>query len=198
AAVPAQAPYRAELLLPDALLPPDGRRYTLVAEPLHIGDEQLGFALFDAGGRRHSAHRDGALYRALGDQISAALKGIRLFDEVRRARDAAEQANRLKTRLLDNATDELRTPVEAILHHTRPAPAPSPDPRPGPDPAGVTDALRTAHEHAGRLLRLIDDLLDLSRSEIDALDLSRHLLDPRPLLAEAFDTAARARPGGDG
>ncbi|MEU8354329.1 hypothetical protein, partial [Streptomyces sp. NPDC048845] len=29
-----------------------------------------------------AAHR-GGLYRALGDQISAALKGIRLFDEVR-------------------------------------------------------------------------------------------------------------------
>ncbi|WP_158711023.1 substrate-binding domain-containing protein [Streptomyces albus] len=285
--LPADTPYRAELLLPDQLLPPGDRRWTLVAEPLHIGDEQLGFALFDAGGRRGTAHRDGALYRALGDQISAALKGIRLFDEVRRARDAAEQANRLKTRLLDNATDELRTPVEAILHHTRPEPPPvppesppEPPPAPGAPRAGArtedaseeparaapagngppyrsgsgsgsgagfepephlwagaaqnraaagtgaggrvssgspsgspalpalpgpderlaerTDALRTAHEHAGRLLRLIDDLLDLSRSEIDALDLSRHLLDPRPLLAEVFDTAARARPGGEG
>ncbi|MEU8351328.1 substrate-binding domain-containing protein, partial [Streptomyces sp. NPDC048845] len=76
------APYRAGLLLPDALLPPPDRRFTLVAEPLHIGDEQLGFALFDAGPGQGAAHR-GGLYRALGDQISAALKGIRLFDEVR-------------------------------------------------------------------------------------------------------------------
>ncbi|MDT0344908.1 substrate-binding domain-containing protein [Streptomyces litchfieldiae] len=156
--------------LPPSELPSDGRRFTAVLEPLHIGEERLGLALFDAGPHRTAA-RHGALYRALGDQISAALKGVRLFTEVRRARDAAERASRFKTRLLDNATDELRTPVEAILRHTRPGDA--------------------AHEDAGRLLRLIDDLLDLSRSEIDALGLSRRLVDPRPLLADAFAAVGR-------
>ncbi|OKK06566.1 hypothetical protein AMK26_11210 [Streptomyces sp. CB03234] len=169
------APYPVGRILPDALLPRDDHRFTLVAEPLHIGDEQLGFALFDASPGREGAAQRGPVYRALGDQISAALKGIRLFDEVRRARDAAEQANRLKTRLLDNATDELRTPVETLLRHTGTAGG-------AQDPAA---ALRVAHADAGRLLRLIDDLLDLSRSEIDALDLSRELLDPRPLLTAA-------------
>ncbi|URN11419.1 HAMP domain-containing histidine kinase [Streptomyces radiopugnans] len=193
------APHPARLLLPDRLLPQD-RRFTLVVEPLHIGEEQLGFALFDGGpgegpgegpdgGAGTGAARRGALYRALGDQISAALKGIRLFDEVRRARDAAEQASRLKTRLLDNATDELRTPVEAILRHTR-VPGPGSGTETGTD-TGAADALRRAHGDAARLLRLIDDLLDLSRSEIDALDLSRRLLDPRPVLVEAFHGAAR-------
>ncbi|SEP86528.1 substrate-binding domain-containing protein [Streptomyces radiopugnans] len=201
------APHPARLLLPDRLLPQD-RRFTLVVEPLHIGEEQLGFALFDGGpgggpdgGAGTGAARRGALYRALGDQISAALKGIRLFDEVRRARDAAEQASRLKTRLLDNATDELRTPVEAILRHTR-VPGPGFGPGSGPETStetgpetstntGAADALRRAHGDAARLLRLIDDLLDLSRSEIDALDLSRRLLDPRLVLVEAFHGAAR-------
>ncbi|GAB2575920.1 substrate-binding domain-containing protein [Streptomyces capparidis] len=171
--------YPASLLLPDALLPRD-RRFTLVLEPLHIGGEQLGFAVFDTGPGGGAAHR-GALYRALGDQVSAALKGIRLFDEVRRARDAAERANRLKTRLLNNATDELRTPVESILRHTA-------DGGPG--------ALRLAHGDAARLLRLIDDLLDLSRSEIDDLGLTRRMLDPRPLVEQVFHEVARARPDG--
>jgi signal transduction histidine kinase/AraC-like DNA-binding protein len=165
--------------------PEEDRRFTLVAEPLHLGEERLGFALFDAGSRQGAATR-GALYRALGDQVSAALKGIRLLDEVQRARDAAERASRLKTRLLDNATDELRTPVEEMLHRTRPdAPA-------GADPAEV---LRTVHADADRLLRIVDDLLDLSRSEIDALDLSRLLLSPRPLLVEAFTEVAGAGGG---
>ncbi|MFD5316420.1 substrate-binding domain-containing protein [Streptomyces sp. NPDC127098] len=155
---------------PPPLPPVDGeRRFTAVLEPLHIGDEPLGYAVFDAGPRRFAA-RHGALYRALGEQISAALKGVRLFTEVRRARDAAEQASSFKTRLLGNASDELRTPVAAILGHTTPG--------------------EPAHEEAARLLRLIDDLLDLSRSEIDALGLDRRLLDPRPLLAETFQDAA--------
>ncbi|MEE1941267.1 substrate-binding domain-containing protein [Streptomyces sp. TRM 70361] len=185
---PYAGPYPAELLLPDSLLP-DGHRFTLVAEPLHIGGEQLGLALFDGGSGPDAAGR-GALYRALGDQLSAALKGIRLFDEVRRARDAAERASRLKTRLLDNATDELRTPVETLLRHTRAAAA---EAGPATD-AGTT--LRRAHEEAVRLLRLIDDLLDLSRAEADTLDLARRLLDPRPVLLEAFHHAVRSRPAG--
>ncbi|RMI33785.1 substrate-binding domain-containing protein [Streptomyces triticirhizae] len=145
-------------------------RFTAVLEPLHIGDEQLGYAVFEAdpGDEPHGGGA-GALYRALGDQISAALKGVRLFTEVRGARDAAERASRFKTRLLDNATDELRSPVEAILRHTAEG--------------------EPAHEHANRLLRLIDDLLDLSRSEIDALDLSRQLLDPLRTLTETFRLA---------
>ncbi|MGK5498232.1 substrate-binding domain-containing protein [Streptomyces sp. URMC 125] len=206
------APYPAGLLLPEGLMP-RGRRFTLVVEPLHIGEEQLGFAVFDDGpgngggagraggpgeGGDGGAARRGALYRALGDQISAALKGIRLFEEVRRARDTAEQASRLKTRLLDNATDELRTPVEEILRHTRPA-AHAPTPAAsaaGPDAEQAAAALRRVHADAGRLLRLIDDLLDLSRSETDALDLSRRLADPRPVLIDAFHSAAWHRPSG--
>lgn len=152
-----------------ARLPRD-RRFTAVLETLHIGGEHLGFALFDAG-PLPAAARHGALFRALGDQISAALKGAHLFTEVRRARDAAEQASQFKTRVLGNATGELRTPVEAILRRCT-------------DPE--------IRQQASTLLRLIDDLLELSRSQTDALGLSLRLLDPRPLLAEA----ARAPAGG--
>ncbi|MEV7085335.1 substrate-binding domain-containing protein [Streptomyces sp. NPDC093085] len=185
----ADAVFPAALLLPDPLLP-DGGRFTLVLEPLHVGDDHLGFAVFDAGGARE-AGRAGSLYRALGDQISAALKGIRLFDEVRRARDAAEQASRFKTRLLDQVTDELRTPVETMLRHTGTAP--------GAAPARVrTDA---AH-----LLRLIDNLLALSRAETDGPHLAPRLHDPAPLLTRAFeaflargaDTAGPAAPSPSG
>jgi AraC-like DNA-binding protein/signal transduction histidine kinase len=190
------APYPVRQLLPDELLPV-GRRFTLVLEPLHVGDEHLGLALFDVGSPQ-DLPRPGALYGALGDQISAALKGIRLFDEVRRARDSAEQASRFKTRLLDNATDELRSPVEAILRLTRPpggaasapgtASAPAVGSATAPDTAPAT-ALRCAHDAGARLLRLIDDLLDLSRAESDGLELSLRLLDPRPVLVKAFHDA---------
>ncbi|MGW0790141.1 substrate-binding domain-containing protein [Streptomyces sp. NPDC002911] len=171
--------YPAALLLPDPLMP-DARRFTLVLEPLHLGDDHLGFAVFDAGTVREAEHA-GALFRALGDQISATLKGVRLFDEVRRARDAAEQASRFKTRLLDHVTHELRTPVESLLRHTGVRPR---------------DALALVRRDATQLLTLIDNLLDLSRSEADDLDLTRRLQDPAPLLARAFLSASAARPAG--
>ncbi|GGL62359.1 hypothetical protein GCM10010129_02450 [Streptomyces fumigatiscleroticus] len=167
--------FPAALLLPDTLLP-RGRRFTLVLEPLHIGEEHLGVAVFDAT-HAGAAYRDGALYRELGDQISAALKGIGLFDELRRARDAAEQASRFQTRLLTHITGELREPVRAMLCHD------------GDDAAG---ALARVRRDAARLLHLMDDLVDLARTEADAPVLTRRLVDPLPVLARACETVSGA------
>ncbi|WP_413755434.1 substrate-binding domain-containing protein [Streptomyces sp. MMBL 11-3] len=168
------------LLLPDALLPRD-RRFTLVLEPLHIGEEHLGVAVFEAASGE-AAYHDGALYRELGDQLGAALKGIGLFDEVRRARDAAEQASRFQTRLLTHVTDELRTPVEAMLHHRG-------------DPGA---ALAEVRRDAVRVLHLMENLLDLARSEAGDLLLTRRLIDPLPVLAQACAATAAALPAGSG
>ncbi|MFS8198446.1 substrate-binding domain-containing protein [Streptomyces sp. CWNU-52B] len=172
--------FSSALLLPDSLLPRGGR-FTLVLEPLHIGEEHLGVAVFEATDTR-AAYHDGALYRELGDQISAALKGIGLFDEVRRARDAAEQASRFQNRLLTHVTDELRTPVEAMLHRSG-------------DPA---EALMEVRRDAVRVLHLMENLLDLARSEAGDLLLTRRLMDPLPVLSRACATAASALPAGPG
>ncbi|CAL9662309.1 HTH-type transcriptional repressor PurR [Streptomyces sp. enrichment culture] len=171
-------PFSAALLLPDSLMPGTGRRSRLVLEPLHIGEQQLGLAVFDATAGETAADQDGALYRELGDQISAALKGIGLFDEVRRARDAAEQANRFQTRLLTHVVAELREPLEAMLA------------RDGDDPQAV---LTEVHRDAARLLHLSANLLDLAHSEAGDLVLTRRLLDPLPLLRRACAEAAAGR-----
>lgn len=171
-------PYPADLLLPDELTP--NRRFTFVLEPLHIGEEQWGFAVFEAG-TGQGADRHGALYRALGDQVSAALKGIRLFGEVRRARDAAEQASTFKTRMLAQVTQELRGPLEEIQRYAG-------------GEQGVTGpaALVRVHRDSGRLLWLIDDLLEWARTESDEPGLCLRLIDPRPVLAEAFSSVMAA------
>ncbi|GAA2664659.1 substrate-binding domain-containing protein [Streptomyces vastus] len=183
---PEPDPYPAHLLLPDELLPEAGR-FTFVLEPLHVGDEQLGFAVFESG-TGHEADRRGSLYRALGDQISAALKGIRLFAEVRRARDAAERASTFKTRLLTQVTQELRGPLEEIRRHA--------GTEAGGDEAGGGEALQLVHRDADRLLRLVDDLLEWSRTGTDELGLSPRLIDPRPVLVKAFRAVAATAPGG--
>lgn len=172
---------------PSAVLLPDDDRFTLVAEPLHAAGDQLGFALLDAGSGPEAA-RCGTFCLTLGDQLGAAVRGVRRLEAERRAREAAEHASRLRIRLLDNVTEELRAPAASILRHARREPAPD------------ATALGLAAQDATRLLRLIDDVRDLSRSEIDALDLSRQLLDPRPLLVEAFhavmDDAGEREPQG--
>ncbi|WP_083661386.1 substrate-binding domain-containing protein [Actinophytocola xanthii] len=158
-----------------SVLPTD-RRYSMVAEPLYVRAELLGFGLFEVG------PRSGALYRALADQIGASIKEIRLFDDVRATRDLAEQADRVKSTLLSSVNDELRAPVQDIrrrvddalrlVEHLTGAP-----PR-------LVEELKEIQVSVEQQLGVLSDLLDLSKAEIDTLDLAPELVDPAALLEE--------------
>jgi signal transduction histidine kinase/DNA-binding LacI/PurR family transcriptional regulator/AraC-like DNA-binding protein/DNA-binding response OmpR family regulator len=160
---------------------------SLVVEPLYFRDEQIGFALFGVG------PKDGAVYEVLRGQISSSLKGALQFDEIRQARAAAEKADQLKTRLLANVSHELRTPLNVIIGSTREALS-SPTPYGSTLPGELLYDLQHIRHSAEHQLRVINDLLDLSRAEIGELDLYLEMLDPRPLLEEVFDSMMEAGP----
>lgn len=169
-------------LIPAAFLPRE-RRYSLVVEPLYFQNRAIGYAVFEIG------PRDGDVYELLRSNLSSALQGASLFREIQQARLTAEKADRIKTRLLANVSHELRTPLNIILGYTRNAlqvPAPYPQELPG----SLATDLQHIQQNAEHQLRVINDLLDLSRAEIDELDISLELIDPRPLLAEAFHSLA--------
>jgi signal transduction histidine kinase/CheY-like chemotaxis protein len=179
---PAGHRYPARELVPVELLPQQ-RHYSMVVEPLFFREEQIGYVLFEIG------PRDPSIYNVLGAYISSALKGAQLIGEVREARLNAEKADRIKTRLLANVSHELRTPLHIILEHTRAA----------LDEAGsygsmlpqnLLGDIKHIQYSAEHQLRLINDLLDLSRAEIEELDLYTEQLDPRPLLEEIFHSMA--------
>jgi signal transduction histidine kinase/DNA-binding LacI/PurR family transcriptional regulator/AraC-like DNA-binding protein/DNA-binding response OmpR family regulator len=159
--------------------------YSLVLQPLCFQEEQIGFALFEVG------PMDGSVYEVLRGQISSSLKGALLFAETREAQAVAEKADHLKTRLLANVSHELRTPLHVIIGCTR-------EVLNSPTPYGITlpeellNDLLHIHHSAEHQLRVINDLLDLSRAEIDELDLYMELLDPRPLMEEVFSSMADA------
>lgn len=166
-------------LVPPRLLP--DRRYSLLVEPLHFQADPIGFVVFEIG------PRDGDLYEVLRGHISSALKGALLFRQAHEARLAAEQADRVKTRLLANVSHELRTPLNIIIGHTQRLLI-------SPPPGLAKDLERIQHS-AEHQLRIINDLLDLSRAEIDALDLYPVLLEPKALIEEAFAALARDAAG---
>ena len=56
--------------------------------------------------------------------------------------------------------------------------------------AALLSDLHQIQSNAEHQLRVINDLLDLSRAEIDELDLSLELLDPHQLLMDAFHDLA--------
>ncbi|HQF90546.1 MAG TPA: two-component regulator propeller domain-containing protein [Synergistaceae bacterium] len=93
------------------------------------------------------------------------------------AKDAAESASRAKGVFLANVGHELRTPMNAILGFTDLLLEGeiSPTQRPW---------LVTVRSAAGSLLRLLNDLLDLSKAEADRLDLEEVPFDPAAVLEE--------------
>ena len=99
-------------MLPPEFLPQE-RRYSLVVEPLYFQDKALGYAVFEIG------PRDGDVYELLRANLSSAIQGALLFDEIQQARLTAEKADRIKTRLLANVSHELRTPLNIILGYTQ-------------------------------------------------------------------------------
>ncbi|MBE2220589.1 MAG: AraC family transcriptional regulator, partial [Anaerolineae bacterium] len=154
-------------------------------EPLFFQEEPLGIVVFEVG------PRDGDIYEVLRGHISSALKGALLFRESREARLTAERADQIKTRLLANVSHELRTPLNIIINHSQRLANSLNTP--------LDDALSTLAQkdlaqielNAEHQLRLINDLLDLSRAEINALDLYPMMLDPHTLIADAFNSMAK-------
>jgi signal transduction histidine kinase/AraC-like DNA-binding protein/DNA-binding response OmpR family regulator len=174
--------FPARRLVPADLLP-QGRRHSLVVEPLFFQDRPIGYLVLEIG------PRDGDVYELVRSNLSSALQGASLFQEIQQARITAEKADRIKTRLLANVSHELRTPLNIILGYTQNAlRVPSPYPQPLPD--SLAGDLQHIQQNAAHQLRVINDLLDLSRAEIDELDLALELIDPRPLLADAFESLA--------
>jgi signal transduction histidine kinase/DNA-binding LacI/PurR family transcriptional regulator/AraC-like DNA-binding protein len=171
--------FRVEQLIPPDLLP-RRRRYSLVVEPLYFQEKSIGYAVFEVG------PREGDIYELLRNTLSSALQGAMLFQEIQQARLAAEKADHIKTRLLANVSHELRTPLNIILGYTQNML--QGDDRPL-EPA-LQNEIEHIQNHAEHQLRVINDLLDLSRAEIDELDLSLELIDPHPLLVETFHSIA--------
>jgi signal transduction histidine kinase len=108
-----------------------------------------------------------ALLRGLGAVTGLALDRVRLFQAEHEARLQLERANELKSNFIALAAHELRTPMTTIhgfvttLYHLGDR----------LDPA-QRDTVRTALiQQTERMARLIEQLLDLSRLDADAIDI---------------------------
>jgi signal transduction histidine kinase len=146
-----------------------------------------------AGQTRHvvtSAHplrrRDGTIYAAL-----VTMKDVsdeeRSRRELEAARESAEEANHLKDQFIAALSHELRTPLQPILGWTEVLR------RHGNLDAITTQALEAIRRNIRQQVRLVDDLLDLSRIVHGKLALRYETFDLREHVraaAEPFEEAA--------
>jgi signal transduction histidine kinase len=126
------------------------------------------------------------LLNTLGALTGLALDRVRLFQAEHEARLALERADEVKTNFIALAAHELRTPMTTIhgfvstLHHLA-------DRLDDAQRTTVRDAL---FQQTQRMARLVEQLLDLSRLDADAIDIAPERVDIREQVEEIVSTAA--------
>ena len=130
-----------------------------------------------------------AMLRTLGALTGLALDRVRLFEQEHAARVELERANQVKTNFVALAAHELRTPVTTIhgfvqtLHHLGDRLQ-----------EREREQLRTALEQqTARMAMLVEQLLDLSRLDADAIEINPQRLNVREHVEEIVRGAAAGR-----
>jgi diguanylate cyclase (GGDEF)-like protein/PAS domain S-box-containing protein len=109
---------------------------------------------------------------------------LRSREELRLAKDAAEQASQAKSTFLANMSHELRTPLNAIIGYTEMLLEEIG--QAGPD--HVNEDLHRVHGSARHLLGLINDILDLSKIEAGRMEIHAEDVNLPELLREVLAT----------
>jgi PAS domain S-box-containing protein len=116
--------------------------------------------------------------------IADVTEDVQFAEELRNARASAEAASAAKSEFLSSMSHELRTPLNAILGFAQLLGRDRKQP--------LSDRQRERLEHVLRggehLLKLIDDVLDLSRIEAGRIMISSEPVDVREVIAEAIVT----------
>ncbi|KPV51461.1 hypothetical protein SE17_21040, partial [Kouleothrix aurantiaca] len=175
---------RSQRFAPDRRWPATRSR---MAVPIRFGATTLG--LLDLHSRTvvQQTHESLSGLQLMADELGIAMRNADLYSDALAARERAEKADHLKSRLLANVSHELRTPLNVILGYSETA-LNRPDAYPTPLPPAFRRDLRHIYNSGEHLLRLINALLDLSRAEIGALELRPETLAPRAFLTEVFQS----------
>lgn len=120
--------------------------------------------------------------------IATALRNVRTLDEERRRATELAELDRQKTEFFNNVSHEFRTPLTLLLGPLDDALHDAG----GPLPAHQRERIELAQRSAGRLLKLVNMLLDFSRFEAGRADVAFEPIDLGPYtadLASAFRAA---------
>jgi signal transduction histidine kinase/HAMP domain-containing protein len=108
------------------------------------------------------------LLRIFASQAAVAIENAQLFQEVEETNRQLAQASRHKSEFLANMSHELRTPLNAILGFTELII----DEIYGKVPGELREPIEDIHTNGRHLLRLINDVLDLTKIEAGHMQLN--------------------------
>ncbi len=123
-----------------------------------------------------------AVMQLLADEFSQSVLRAELLEQAKEEKRKANLANEAKSLFLANMSHEIRTPLNAILGFSKLIK------EPGLTTAERQDYIRRVEVNGDHLLRIVDDILDLSRIEARQMKLDIEALDIRNLMTDAFDS----------
>ncbi|HET9953386.1 MAG TPA: response regulator [Polyangiaceae bacterium] len=153
----------------------------LLLYPLVFAEAALGYVVFDAPLEDDRIW----LLESIAGHLSSALYALLRSDELKLAREQAEQASAAKSEFVAVMSHEVRTPLTAILGHV--------------DLCLRTTLNREQREHLQRaktssqaLIGIVDDILDFSKIEASRLELERVQFELDDVLEQLIGTCSMA------
>jgi PAS domain S-box-containing protein len=201
-----------ETLLFDLTLPPWSslpaplRARALLLAPMLLGEQLMGYLALDHGSAEHEyTPQELALTGAVAKLVTLVIERERLLYERAEAQAnmlALAEANRRMDEFLGIASHELRTPLTTIRLHFQLAQRRIDALRSYAVPAEVVarelerlqEQFRRAHIQTGRLDRLVNDLLDVSRIQAGRLELRKTPEDLMDIVNETIDEQRQLAP----
>ncbi|MBD1937425.1 PAS domain S-box protein [Microcoleus sp. FACHB-68] len=130
---------------------------SLMGAPLLVEDRVLGVVQVGTVNTRSFTSDDLHLLQLVAERVALAIDRANLYEAEQSARTQAEAANRIKDEFLAIVSHELRTPLNSILGWSQML-------RSQKLNEGIrTKALETIERNAKQQVRVIDDILDMSR-----------------------------------
>ncbi|MEH1841289.1 MAG: PAS domain S-box protein [Nostoc sp.] len=149
----------------------------LIVEGRAIGGMSLAFAEI-----QEFNQDDQPFILALTQQCAQAMERARLYEAEQTAREAAENANRIKDEFLAVLSHELRSPLNPILGWSKLLQTKKLDEK------TIPQALKTIERNARLQAQLIEDLLDISRILQGKLSLNIYPVDLASVILAAMET----------
>ena len=149
----------------------------LIVEGRAIGGMSLAF-----GEIQEFNQDDQPFILALAQQCGQAMERARLYEAEQTAREAAENANRIKDEFLAVLSHELRSPLNPILGWSKLLQTKKLDEK------TIPQALKTIERNARLQAQLIEDLLDISRILQGKLSLNIYPVDLASVILAAMET----------
>jgi signal transduction histidine kinase/AraC-like DNA-binding protein/DNA-binding LacI/PurR family transcriptional regulator len=175
---------------PDPVHPRTRARIVL---PVRLGEEITGVLDLHSRHPSRSVRQEIVGLQPLADQLAIALQNADLYLQAVQARSVAERANQLKTRLIANVGHEMRSPLNTILGFSQSI-GKQLAADGSPDLNLLQRDIHNIYKSGEHLMYMINDLLDLSRAEIGALNLYFEWIQPGPFISEIFNALVESDP----